>query len=227
MSRYIDHSDDDSPEAILAQGRWEHNARAALKGKRGRQALRELREALLALPEKRLIDSALCTVGGPARVPDVTGEAVAARISAARARADEWGFSFGAEDAAFLEHGMRQDVDEERARIVGLVQADGEGCCGVAAYLWYRKVKAGMDPAEAFASLPTVASFPGAGALAETARLGQQAGLTYTLAWELAFRNDEIYDRKPLGGHYTPEERYTAFLAWIDRELAGSATVTA
>lgn len=35
----------------------------ALKGKRGRKALRDLRDALLALPEKRLISRALCTVG--------------------------------------------------------------------------------------------------------------------------------------------------------------------
>jgi hypothetical protein len=56
--------------------------------------------------------------------------------------------------------------------------------------------------------------------LSQTAGLGQQAGLTYTLAWELAYRNDETYERM------TPEERYTAFLAWIDRELAGPAVVT-
>jgi len=216
MSRYIDHSDDDSDEMILARGRWEHNARTALRGKRGRQALRDLREALLALPEPRLIDSALCTVGGPDRVPEVTAEAVETRVAARRAQAAEGGYAFSAEDAALIEHWMRQDVDEERDRIAGLVQADGEGVCGVGAYLWHQKVKAGMDPDEAFASLPTVASESGEDALDETAGLGQQAGLTYTLAWELAYRNDETYERM------TPEERYTAFLAWIDRELAGS-----
>lgn len=40
------------------------NAHRALRGRRGRKALRELRAALLALPEKRLISGALCTVGG-------------------------------------------------------------------------------------------------------------------------------------------------------------------
>jgi hypothetical protein len=213
MTRFVDHSDDDSPEAILAYGRWQHNARAALKGKRGRQALRDLREALLALPEHRLIDSALCTVGGPARIPDVTGAAIDARIADNRAWAAKSGYRYDAEDAAFTERLMREGVAGERERIAELVQGDGEGVCGLGAYLWYQKVRAGMDPAEAFASLPTVASDDGEDALDETAGLGQQAGLTYTLAWELAFRNDETY------GHMTPEERYTAYLAWIGREL--------
>ena len=216
MSRYIDHSDDDSPDAVLAYGRWQHNARAALKGKRGRQALRDLREALLALPEHRLIDSALCTVGGPARVPEVTADAIAARVEAARTRAAEGGYRFDTEDAAFIEYWMRQEADDERQQIADLVQVDGEGICGVAAYLRHQKVKAGMDPGEAFASLPTVAGENGEDALDETAGLGQQACLTYTLAWELAFRNDETF------GAMTPEGRYAAFLAWIDQELAGA-----
>lgn len=95
------------------------------------------------------------------------------------------------------------------------VSREGEGVCAVGAMLWHRKVKAGVDPAEAFASLP---GLPGEGSdgLDETASLAkQEAGLTYTLAWELAYRNDETYDRK------TPEERWEAFVAWIDRELAG------
>lgn len=40
---------------------WRHNANLALKGKRGRKALAELREALLHLPERRLIAGALST----------------------------------------------------------------------------------------------------------------------------------------------------------------------
>ena len=68
MSRYNDYDDyDGEPEQILAQGRWEHNARVALKGKRGRKALTDLREALEALPQKRLIEGAVCTVGAQQR----------------------------------------------------------------------------------------------------------------------------------------------------------------
>jgi hypothetical protein len=42
---------------------WERRTRQVLKGRPGRKALAELREALLALPEKRLISDALSTVG--------------------------------------------------------------------------------------------------------------------------------------------------------------------
>ena len=61
MSRFYD----DYEEYFPNQGElWHANVQRALKGKRGRKALAELREALLALPDKRLIAGALCTVGG-------------------------------------------------------------------------------------------------------------------------------------------------------------------
>jgi hypothetical protein len=84
MSRYIDHSDDDSPDMVLARGRWQRNARAVLKSRRGRKALAEIREALLALPEKRLIEGALCTVGGPDRVSEVTEAEIDAHVARLR-----------------------------------------------------------------------------------------------------------------------------------------------
>lgn len=69
MSRYYEGDYDESfpNEAAL----WRANAERALKGKRGRKALAELREALRNLPEKRLIDSALCTVNAPKRREEV------------------------------------------------------------------------------------------------------------------------------------------------------------
>ena len=68
MSRFSDYDDfEGEPEQILAMGRWERNARAVLKSKRGRKALAELREALMALPEHRLIEGAVCTVGAAER----------------------------------------------------------------------------------------------------------------------------------------------------------------
>lgn len=66
MSRISESDDEDFP------GQWalyEANARRALHGKRGHVAIRELRDALLALPEKRLIaghlsrDGAVCALG--------------------------------------------------------------------------------------------------------------------------------------------------------------------
>jgi hypothetical protein len=76
MSRYSDYDDyEGEPEQVLAAGRWERNARVALKGKRGRKALAELREALMALPERRLIEGAVCTVGAAGRKAALLAEA--------------------------------------------------------------------------------------------------------------------------------------------------------
>lgn len=197
MSRFLERDYDGSTEQVLARGRWLANARKALKGKRGRQALGDLRDALLALPEHRLIFGAMCTVGGvDKRLPQLGPDA------------DEF---------------QRRDRDTDRAFLAERIEEDGEGVCAVGAYLWHRKVKEGMDPAEAFDALPvlldnSVEDADDGDALAATAHLGQQAGLTFTLAWELAFRNDEKYQI------FTPEDRYTKFLAWIDRELAEEAS---
>ncbi len=56
MSR-VQYNEDvwDEEYAYLHQGRWDRNRVQVLTSKRGLQALRELREALLALPAKRLI----------------------------------------------------------------------------------------------------------------------------------------------------------------------------
>jgi hypothetical protein len=203
VSRYSEYDDyEGEPEQILAQGRWEHNARVALKGKRGRKALADLREALLALPEKRLIEGAVCTVGAEKRRERWIAEATRAWES----MKPEWRIG--------------GPWTDEADNLAELVQHEGEGVCAVGALLWHRKVKAGTDPAEAFASLPDLHD-EGSDGLGETADLAKkEAGLTYTLAWELAYRNDETYELK------TPEERYTAFLAWIDRELAGTAAAS-
>lgn len=214
MSRYVEGDCEGEPEQILAWGRWERNARATLKGKRGRKALAELREALMALPEHRLIDSALCTAGDmDARLPERTPEELA-----------DWerkslGYGCTPEQAYRSAEGMREDRELERAEFAKLLEREGEGVCAIGAWMWHQKVQAGMDPQEAFAALPLIWDDPaeGGGSLEETARAAQQElGIAYTLAWELTYRNDETYANR------TPEERWTAFVAWIDKELAGS-----
>src|ERR1700733_1709773 len=128
MSRFSDDDNDEySPEAILFQGRWYNNARRALRGKRGRKALAELREALLALPEPRLISSALCTVGGTARVRDAAPEEIAERVAAGRAMYAEAGSDPGEDYAGECAQWMRQEREYERDAIADLVEADGEG----------------------------------------------------------------------------------------------------
>lgn len=176
MSRFGDYESDD-----YYPGRaelWYANAHRALKGKRGRKALAELREALLALPEKRLIAGALCTVGGMDR-PEMR-------------EARQW---------------TRDDLAEKLA-------TQGQGVCAIGAYLWFKKVKAGTDPQLAFEELPLLLDTDADSW--ETAEAGRQAGLAYTLAWELAYRNDESYEAM------TPEERYEAFMEWINSELSGT-----
>jgi len=155
---------------------WHANVQRALTGKRGRKALAELREALRALPEKRPIAGALCTVGGLDR-PDLRN-------------AHQW---------------TRENMEDK-------LQHEGEGVCVIGAYLWFKKVKAGAVPRTAFEELPILLDVDGDGDTA-TADAGQQGGLTYTLAWSLACRNDEQFEAM------TPEGRYDAFMAWLDEKL--------
>lgn len=54
MSRVSEGDFDYSWEAYSWQGRWERNSRAVVMSKRGQKVLREVRDALLALPVKEL-----------------------------------------------------------------------------------------------------------------------------------------------------------------------------
>jgi hypothetical protein len=205
MSRFSEYDDyEGEADQILAMGRWEHNARVALKGKRGRKLLAELREALLALPERRLIASALCTAGAEKRKAGILEE----EDRGWQGLAPEW----------------RPDKPwrDESEAFAAVVKRQGEGVCAIGAWLWYRQVKAGADPAAAFDSLPLV--FDGqegcGDGLSDTADYAKRAGATFTLAWELAYRNDETFRDK------TPEERWEAFVAWIDAELGVQAVAS-
>jgi hypothetical protein len=178
MSRYYD--DGDYDESFPNQGElWAANAHRALKGKRGRKVLAELREALLALPEKRLIASAMCTVAPDKRRSEIANDA----------------YGYG-----------RQEFDD-------VVSEQGEGVCAVGAFLWWRKVKAGADPAAAFDDLPMIFGDEDDGITQTANTAKREANVVFSLAWELAYRNDETYSAK------TPEQRHEAFLSWIDEEL--------
>ena len=52
---------------------------------------------------------------------------------------------------------------------------------------------------------------------ADWEKFGKSAGMTFTLAWELAYRNDEMF------GDMSPEERHAAFVRWIDKQLGAPA----
>lgn len=178
MSRFGDNWDYDEPYPN-AGAMWQANAERALSGRRGRNALAELREALLALPQKRLIAGALSTVGALDR-PDVRD-------------GNRW---------------HRDDVGER-------VHRDGEGVCAIGAYLWFKKVKAGTDPQTAFEELPLLLGNESDEGY-RTADEGRRAGLTFTLAWAIAQKNDDTFY------NLTPEQRYEAFMEWLDKQLAPS-----
>lgn len=56
---YIDDNDD-----VLQLGRWRGMVKSATRGKRGQRMLADLRDALDAMPEKRLVEGALQTKEG-------------------------------------------------------------------------------------------------------------------------------------------------------------------
>lgn len=157
---------------------WEHRTKTALNSKRGRKALAELREALLALPEHRLISRAMSTAG-PETDPDNPD----------------------------IQDSVKTDIAE-------LVQEQGVGVCAVGAYLWHKKVNAGMDPGEAMRSLPLLDDIDST--LHDTAQYGESGGLTYTLAWTLADLNDEAFRES------TPEDRWVRYMAWLDSKLGAA-----
>jgi hypothetical protein len=227
VSRFRDNYDDDMDED---EGRawtesWDRKVREAMRSDEGRAHLAAISEALLALPEKRLISGAMCTVGGvDAKLPEIGEEEmaqIAARSAAWCAKAGiSLVISLGGSYPQNAAEAERDEREEQREELAKVVSADGEGVCLIGAYLWHRKVTLDhAGPAEAFADLPALAGAEeeGGDPLDDTAGMGVQAGMAYELAWELAYRNDETYASK------TPEERYTAFLAWIDAELAGQS----
>ena len=201
MSRYSGYDDDEDFPGQFAL--YESNLRRAIKGKRGRKFLAELREALLALPQARLIEGAMCTVGADKRKAELLAEAERSKAFL---------------DSQYAERYGPADLDTEDADDLDrLVKRDGEGVCAIGAYLWHQKVKAGMDPAEAFDSLPLILGTADGG-LHETAGMVAQRGdVASMVAWEVAYMNDESFDAK------TPEERHAAFIAWIDKALAGAS----
>jgi hypothetical protein len=201
VSRYSDYDDE---EAYPGQFElYQANLRRAFKGKRGRKFLADLREALLALPEHRLIEGAMCTVGAAERKAALLAQAERQKAFLDAQFADRWG-------PAELDTEFADDLDQH-------VQRDGEGVCGIGAYLWHQKVKAGMDPEEAFRSLPLLLGTEDGGLYETAALAAKEADVAASVAWEAAYRNDETWSDK------TPEERHAAFIAWIDHELAEPA----
>lgn len=157
---------DDYDEDWPNQGAfWWANAQRAMKGKRGRKALADLREALLMLPEKRLVSGAISTVSLQAKAIEMPDE----RSNFSGQTVPNW---------------VKQELLEK-------CETEGPGVCAVGAYLLRKRVlELGETPQEAMAALPSSADVEGY-YLDETASLGASAGMAYPVAWLLADRNDE------------------------------------
>lgn len=193
---------------VDTSGLWRANVRRALAGKRGQAALRELRAALDALPEKRLIEGALCTVGLADRIKTMPVSVVRDIPPLSRDASGQavWGEPVPTPVRNYERDSLIQYVEEH--------EGQPEGVCLVGAFVWWTKVKEGMDPEAAFASLPVLPDTD-AGDW-DTAAAGEEAGLAGVLAWELAYLNDEAT------GGMTPEDRYDWFVAWVDKHLAAA-----
>ena len=161
-------SDDDYEDWPNQALFWWHNAERALKGKRGKKALAELREALLMLPEKRLVEGAISTV------------ALKAKADAMPDTKPSWSGN------GVMDNWHKQDA-------LAKCEREGMGVCAIGAYLLRKRVlETGETPEEAMANLPSAADVEDCG-LDDTAALGKQAGLAFPLAFLLADRNDETY----------------------------------
>jgi hypothetical protein len=155
----------DYDEAWPNQGAfWWANAQRALTGKRGRKVLAELREALLMLPERRLVSGAVSTASLAARADEMP---------------DTW-------PTTSFENYVKHEM-------AGKCVEEGIGVCAVGAYLLRKRVlELGETPDEAMKALPSASDIEGYG-IQETADLGARAGMTRGLAWLLADQNDETY----------------------------------
>src|ERR1035441_8731849 len=188
VSRFRDNYDDDMDED---EGRawtesWDRKVREAMRSDEGRAHLAAISEALLALPEKRLISGAMCTVGGvDAKLPEIGEEEMAQIAARSAAWCAKAGISLG---GSYPQNAAEADErEEQREELAKVVSADGEGVCLIGAYLWHRKVTLDhAGPAEAFADLPALA-----GAEEE---VGDTAGADVGGHVELAAAHDAAVD---------------------------------
>lgn len=177
------------------------NVNRSLTGKAGRQALTELRDALLALPEKRLVESRfiddgeVCAVGAlvVAREASRTGlsiEDVALAIESQYSSCNPCGHSF-------RDHGdgpcevCAKSVDEGKSWASPCAAFDAEG----------REV---WDDDDGW----------------QTDDIGASFGVPRLVAWRLVELND--IDLEGIG----PEARYTYVLDWVTKKLAQSVSVS-
>lgn len=188
---------------------WQANAKRAIAGRRGQQALRDLEAALLELPSKRLIAGRLAHHGEVCAI----GALVAHRRAAKGEDRDVVLTELAGQIPVRCECG-HSELDH--------VDLTGHcaGCDGARERFRTHALEAGREPdedllsrrysCEAFIDGEYDDDGDGDWATVEAAKA---VGVTYVLAWELAFANDERYSG------LTPEQRYERTLAWVRDHL--------
>lgn len=91
---------------------------------------------------------------------------------------------------------------------------DGKDVCAVGALGVARRVQAGASIEQA---LEFVRGYAGESSIFGTAYYGRDLGMAWTMAWEIAVKNDEDF------GHLTPEQRWEAMLAWVRSQIKQEA----
>lgn len=192
---------------------WRANVRRALAGRKGQAALRDLEAALLALPAPRLIHGHLAHNG---EVCAVGALVVHRRTTRGEDRA------LVLADLEELAPTLCICNHPEREHVDGICQ----GC--VERTHWWNEArdhpsnqgrlsldgKPWFDPSHA----PSLCSkFEDTGETDDygdvTVEAGKQIGLSYVLAWEIAWHNDEAYSS------LTPEQRFDRTLEWVRTHL--------
>lgn len=183
MSRF-DSLDDDGG---IPMGLWEQMVSNAITGKRGQAALAELELALEALPSKRLIYGSLAKEG--------TVCAVGAYVASKRAER--------------LKISFREAVEmlnlETQCACGHAYAAHDDGSCTAERYVFGAPLDQQLVPCSCEEFRPEEQY------ITETVEEGTGVGLTYTIAWHLAYLNDEQFEEM------SPEERYEATLGWVRR----------
>jgi len=194
-------------EQFPGQGElWEANLGRAISGKRGQAALRDLEQALLEMPEKKIIRG---------KIADRQGQVCTVGLLALH---------------------RRTRAGEDRATVLAALaepdycvcmhdQHDHEGetghCrrCEAQAKEWHRRQDAGeLLRWETFEPKPCQAfeldeDWHEGGDDLETAEVGKSVGLAFCLAWHLGYLNDETWYGD------TDEERYEHVLAWVRKRI--------
>lgn len=194
MSRF-DFDGSDYEEMFPNQGAlWHSNLTKAIKGRRGQRDLRTLEQALLELPQKRLIHGRL------AKGNEVC--AVAAYV--VQRRVDK-----GEEREGVLAE-LRAAVRVECEVCWHYEDQHGENGCQRCAELlaqgnqWH--VNHGV--CGEFVDSESTDDYGDV-----TAQVGKRAGMTQTLAWQIGYMNDATF------ASLTPEGRYEAVLDWVREQL--------